>query len=217
MSPLGLASDPGSAEWTLRNPRTGEIRTYEQVELTIEGETRLVSLAQKLAVAVREAGMDWQQLESLFDDGPFKWDLALDALGTAARFAPDLIADAACVMLGVFPVDEDGNRNEKYEDERRYIRSSIKLAVFFEMLQVLGRQNDWRRLLAPFSQVLGQDLGAPANKTQVEGDVGLTESQLAELRFEGELDEDGKTSSEPVPPAPQRRRRASKTATTSAS
>jgi hypothetical protein len=162
----GTAATPETVDWTLRNPRTKEVRHYEQNELTIEGEARLIGILRTAAVALREHAFTWPQLESLFDEGPFQYDLALDLVGAVTSYAPDLLVDAALVFVGVFPTDENGQPNAEYEQHRTFVKGSLKIAMVVDMIRTFAAQNDIARMLAPFSSTLAGVLGSAAQPTQ---------------------------------------------------
>lgn len=162
----GTAATPETVDWALRNPRTKEVRHYEQTELTIEGEARLIGILRVAAITLRENQFTWPQLESIFDDGPFQYDLALDVLGPLVSYAPDLLVDAALVFLGIYPTQENGTPNPAYEQERVFVKGSLKLAIVIEMIRTFVTQNDVARMLAPFSSTLAGVLGSAPETTQ---------------------------------------------------
>lgn len=172
------ASVPEAVEWTLRHPRTKEVRHYEQIELVIEGEARLIGLARNAALALRSAGYSWDQLTSLFDDGPFNFELGFDLLGVVIETIPELAVEASMVAFGIFPVLPDGTRNEQYEGERAFLRGTIKTAHLWDMYEIARQQNDFARLLGPFSKTLAGALGRPAGGPQSPGQQDDSETGL---------------------------------------
>lgn len=147
---------PDVVERVIRNKRTGETRTFQQSELTIEGEARLIRIVHETAVALNEVGFPWTKLGPLFDEGPTDWDTVIELLGITALHAPKAIADATATFFGVYPTDEDGSRNDDYDKTVRFIRSSIKVVDFVEFVKTFTEQNDYQRLADPIGAVLGQ-------------------------------------------------------------
>lgn len=151
--------------WTIPlRPRPGvEQRTYEQRELSMDGEARLFSLLAQTAERLRKDGFDFGALINMFPDvDPDNPTAALSQyerldfgalagmLGKVAEAAPFLLSEGAATLLGIFPVDYMGNRNTKYREEVAFLRQNLHLSDVVEMLEVAWSQNDTKRLLSPF-------------------------------------------------------------------
>ena len=147
--------------WTLtakRGPHAGEPRLYEQTELTIDGEMALIALGNRAFSSLTATGYDISRLGDIFPDEmhvqDINWGAVTDLLSAIASAAPPLIAEAAAVLVGIFPTDENGARNPNYADEVSFLRSSIGLADFVEMLETFLSQNDIERLRRPFERAM---------------------------------------------------------------
>lgn len=163
MTELGSAAFPEVVEWTLRNPRTKEERQYEQTELTIEGESRLVALVQRVAANLTAEGFPWERLSDVFDPNtPTDWNLATSMLGIVASEMPEAVAESTCLFLGIYPSLEDGTRNPDFEGEKRFIRGAMTFSRWVDMVQVFAKQNDYQRLVSPFGRALatGAQMGS---------------------------------------------------------
>lgn len=160
-----MAEAPGVHEWTLRNKRTGEVRTFEQAELTIDGEVALFHLLQRAIVSLSEKGYPFDRLVAAINrpTTEFDWREIADLLGKALYELPSLASEAACVLFGIFPFDENGGRNKDFETEKAYIRKSLDVATLVEIVKVAMEQNDYERLARPFSEALQrmEELGRP--------------------------------------------------------
>jgi hypothetical protein len=157
----------GTVEWELRSARTKAVRTFEQSELSIEGEARLVSLGRKLAVALGEMGYTLDELASVLNDEErTDWQFIFEVLTKAADYVPDLAADFGTVLLGIYPTEEDGTPNGAFETDRRFLRSALNMRTLVEMLQVFTVQNDYRRVLAPFGRTLSGTMAALRGRPQ---------------------------------------------------
>ena len=78
------------------------------------------------------------------------WELILELVGLLAEVLPDLLADFALVCFGIFPSDEDRQRNEKYEGEHAFLRDTLNIAKVHDIMGVFAEQNDYLRLARPF-------------------------------------------------------------------
>lgn len=173
-----MSDEPGSAvavttvEWRLYNPRRKESRTYEQAELTIEGEARLVGLARKVGAVLADAGYTFGQLGEFFDDTRtdpetgepvgVDWPKALTLIEHVAQYAPDLIGDAMTVFFGIFPTNEDGSPNPDFDDHRLFLRGAVNIAKVTDVTRVFLAQNEYSRLIGPFSATLSEAMDAYA-------------------------------------------------------
>jgi hypothetical protein len=169
MPDKGSAVFPATVEWTLRNPRTQETRTFEQAELTIEGEARLLALVQQTARILSETAFPWDKLSALFDPAAtaIDWPAAAEMLGTVAAQLPEVVAEAACIFLSVYPQNEDGSRNPAYDVDKRFLRSALNFTRFVDIIKVFAEQNDYQRLSLPFGKAL--EAGARVTGTQSAG------------------------------------------------
>lgn len=133
-------------------------KTYVQDELTIEGEIRLAQVIGACATQLVEQGFPVARLADVVTDTDqidikLGLDLAVQALGSV----PTLAVDSTLVMLGVFPRHDNGSLNEEYDELRVKLRSAkggLKASQWAEMLEVFAKQNDMRRLTAPFVRAL---------------------------------------------------------------
>ena len=57
---------PEIKTWELRD-KTGQIRTFEQTELSIEGEVRLVQLAGITVRRLNDQGFPWEEVAKVFE------------------------------------------------------------------------------------------------------------------------------------------------------
>lgn len=160
---------PGVFTWELRNGRRRETRTYEQGEVAIEGEARLIGIARKVGVVLGEAGYTFGMLGEFFDENrEVDWDKALALAEHVALYAPDLIAETVTVFLSIYPTNEDGTRNASYDDEVAFLRGAINTARFVDMARVFMATNEYAKLIGPFSQTLSETMaayGGPAGVT----------------------------------------------------
>ena len=169
-SPTMADAYPDVRQWTFpARPRANVTpRTYEQRELTIDGEMQLFSLLSRTVVRLRATGFEFERLGEVFVNpegdtpeeaaaakGTIRWDTAAVLIGQAAEVAPGAIAQLAALLLGIFPVDHQGVRNPGFADEVGFLREHIKMADVMEMLETAAEQNDVRRLTAPFAKARG--------------------------------------------------------------
>lgn len=178
---------PSTVEWSLRNQRRKDTRHYEQTELSIEGEARLLSLARRTGeVLQNEAGLDFDRIADMFSpDSKLDWGYIYHLADVVLERAPEIVTDATLVMFSIFPTEEDGTPNKNYEDERLFVRGAINLSKFSAILQVFAEQNDYRRLAGPFwtrlfalgERVLTQPTSAPQpNEPMIESASGPVSS-----------------------------------------
>ena len=162
---MGSAVFPPAVELTLRNPRTQETRTFVQSELTIEGEARLLALVQQTAQGLSETAFPWDKLSIMFDPAVtgIDWPVAAEMLGIISTQLPDVVAEAATIFLSLYPQNEDGSRNPAYDVDKRFLRSSLNFARFYDLVITFTKQNDYMRLASPFAERLGRGAmeGAP--------------------------------------------------------
>lgn len=147
---------PPAHEWSLRSKRSGQVRTFEQSELTIEGEARLLGIVHEVAVRVTEDGFPWEKVGPLFEDGPTDWPVVIDLVGIISVRAPDAIGNVAACLLGLYPTNEDGSKNDAYDDDVRFLTGALNVVTFVEMLRVFAEQNDYQRLADPIGAILGR-------------------------------------------------------------
>lgn len=147
---------PDIREWTFTDKRSAESRTFQQAELTIDGEMQAFRLVGDAIAELRAADFPFDRLSDLFpDDGDLtNIDLALvhEMLTVIASKASLLLTRGALIMLGVFEFDEDGKRNPEYQDTYKFLRRVLHTADVVEMIETFVQQNDIERLRAPFSR-----------------------------------------------------------------
>lgn len=179
-SPRDSAVVPPIVEWRFVDVRASEARTFQQTELSIEGEARLISLASRVGEALRAVGYSWAQIGDVLDNGSV--DQMVSLVVDLAPAAPDLVTDAAMVMLGLFPTDVFGNPEPEYDADRLFIRHTINITRFADMVTVLMAQNDYQRLLRPFSRTLASAMGSLSGQASgaepSSDDYGLEPVQL---------------------------------------
>lgn len=212
------AALPEEVEIVLRHPRRKETRTYTQTELALDGEARLIQLAAKAASVLAQGGYTLTDIWQMFEVGMEKpedveWGEATTLIEYIAAYAPALLAEATTVYLGIFPTDELGNPNPEYEDHLAFIRGSVRLATFVDMTRLFMRQNDYRRLLAPFSKTLADaagSFGGASDSGEPEPSPGPSQPQRVEASDGSsiELEPEPEPTPTPVPSAPRRRRTA---------
>jgi hypothetical protein len=184
-----------SRQWTFTD-REGKSRTYEQSELTIDGEMQLFGLIARQAVKLRESGFDFAQAGQVLVDVPgggtdVNIALAGSMLAEAASIMPSFISEAAAVLLSIFPVDEQGRRNQTYTDEVAFLRRTMHTADALEMLTTFLEQNDIERLKAPFQMALSTfqkiGTGTTASPAQSPSTGGSTSSSAPDTEGPGRL------------------------------
>lgn len=157
---------PVTVSWRLRNARTHVEREFEQSELAIEGEARIVGLGRKIGILLNERGYTWAQINDLMtNEADTDWRAVLGLIDLAGDAAPDIVADAATILLGIYPANEDGTPNEAFEADRRFLRSAVSVAKFVEMVDIFRHQNDYARMLAPFGLTLSNAMAAFAGRS----------------------------------------------------
>lgn len=143
---------PETKSWELRDTKTGEVRTFEQSELSIEGEVRLVQLAGSTINRLNERGFPWDKAAEMLDENAnIDWSLASDMLMLALVDVPDIVAESTCILFGLYPVDESGVRNKDYDADKVFLKRSLNFARWIDILTVFTEQNDYQRLAKPFS------------------------------------------------------------------
>lgn len=194
-------------QWTFTDKRVDppESRTYEQAELTIDGETQLFGLIARTVGHLKDIDFPFEQLGSVVREVPdpdkpdetmqvFDVPLAGALLGQVASAVPSFLSQAAAVMLGLFPYDDDGRRNTGYDDEVKFLRRSLHLADAAEMIQTFTEQNDIARLRAPFRMAMGtlSSLGTQSPSTSP-STKGSTSSSVPDTGGPGRLPDGSRT------------------------
>lgn len=142
---------PEAHVWEFRD-RAGVTRTFEQNELKIDGEVRLVQLAGATIKRLTEAGFPWQDVTKVFaEDGSILWDKASDMLMLAVSEVPELVAESTMILFELHPKNEDGTRNKEYDTDKAFIRRAINMTRWIEIVMKFTEQNDYERLARPFS------------------------------------------------------------------
>lgn len=165
MAQEGSAGFPPVRQVAMTIARTGETRTYDQAELTIDGEALLIGLVESVAERLVEHNFPWQLLADLFesDKKPIDWSKASEILNAVKSVAPEVVVESALIFFGIFPTLEDGSRNPGYEEDKSFVRRSINFTRWVGLVQIFAEQNDYQRLAAPFGQALaaGAQVGRP--------------------------------------------------------
>jgi len=162
----GAEPVPAFHEWnlksTIRPPKgqPAEERKYEQGELSIEGEARLLGQARKIGAILKDRNFNLDAISVMVNTGEPNWDVIFEAMTIVTEEVPRLIGESACVLLGVFPTLEDGTPNPEYEDHERFLRNALNTAKFVDMLMVFVDQNDYKRLARPFWGRVRQESGS---------------------------------------------------------
>lgn len=150
-------------EWTFTS-RDGESRTFQQQELTIDGEAALFGLIAGSVVELQKKDFPFDRVADLFPEegedgeavfGPDTLSLASQMATVIATTAPHIIPKAAAILLGIFPTDEYGKPNKDYNETVAFLRKSIHAADAAEMFQTFVEQNDVQRLTVPFVTAVG--------------------------------------------------------------
>lgn len=154
MPTLQPVAVPDIKSWEFHD-KTGFSRTFEQSELTIDGEVRLIQLASKTVQHLNTQGFPWEQVSSVItEQGAWDWVKAQDLLTLAIAELPELVAESTCIMFDLSPFDDDRRRNLEYEKDKAFIRKSINFTRWVEILQTFVDQNDYQRLARPFGLAL---------------------------------------------------------------
>jgi hypothetical protein len=156
VSDIGSAIIPPTVEVRLQHKRTKAWRTYEQTELAIEGEARLLGLIHHTGVALTASDFPWDLLGQLFSDASasIDWQKAITLLGSVSIAAPNAVADSALIFFGIYPVNEDGTPNTAYDDHRAFIKGALTFTGWTGLVRTFTEQNDYQRLITPFAQAL---------------------------------------------------------------
>lgn len=156
---LGPAGYPSRMDVKLTHKRTGQERTYQQTELAIDGEAKLIGLVERAGMILSEREFPWDTLAKLFsDEGQAQLDPkqlgpdAMKVLSIVASAVPDLVIDSTCLFFGIFEFDEDGTRNPEWETERKFIRGAVGFVQWVDFVRTFIGQNDYQRLADPFAQ-----------------------------------------------------------------
>ena len=154
---MTIAVSDGAHVWEFTNRKTGESRTYEQNELTIDGEVQLFGLINRVILALNERNFPWDRVYALTDPAVgIDWTEVSSLVGLALIEVPSAASEFACIVFGVYPFDEDGKRNKDFDGEKAFIRSCITIPRLTDMLEVFVQQNDYQRLARPFGAAFRQ-------------------------------------------------------------
>lgn len=135
-------------------------RSYVQTELSIDGEVRIVQLAASLVQSLDEQGFPWKELlDVVNEEGDWNWPKLAELLTLASSQAPEMVTESTCIAFGIHPLNEDGTRNEKYHDEKLFIRKNVHFANWFDYVQTFMAQNDYERMVRPFTLTLTRAIG----------------------------------------------------------
>lgn len=154
---------PEVATWTLRNVKTQEVRTFEQSELTIDGEVRLIQLANETIRILNEKGFPWDEVGNVVaEDGTWDWPKVSELLTLVITEIPEFVAESTAILFSLSPFDDEGRRNRDYERDKLFIRNSISFPRWIEIVQKFTEQNDYERLARPFGLALtrAMDMGS---------------------------------------------------------
>jgi len=142
---------PEIKTWELRD-KTGQVRTFEQTELSIEGEVRLVQLAGITVKRLDTEGFPWDEVAKIFSETDnIDWAKASDILMLAIVEVPELVAESTAILFGLYPVDDNGVRNNSYDTDKKFLRQALNFTRWVDILTVFTEQNDYQRLARPFS------------------------------------------------------------------
>lgn len=150
---------PDTRTWSLTS-KAGVTKTFEQSELTIDGEVRIVQLANATIQSLNKAGFPWEEVATVVDkQGDWDWAKLSGLLSLAVTEVPEFVSESACILFDISPFDEEGRRNTAYESDKLFIRKSINFAKWIEVMQTFVDQNDYERLIRPFGLALTRTLG----------------------------------------------------------
>jgi len=151
---------PEIKTWELRD-KTGQIRTFEQTELSIEGEVRLVQLAGITVRRLNDQGFPWEEVAKVFDENnTIDWVAASDVLMLAIAEMPEIVSESTAILFGLYPVDDNGIRNKEYDTDKKFIRQALNFTRWVDILTVFTEQNDYQRLARPFSLAVTKAMNA---------------------------------------------------------
>lgn len=143
---------PDVKTWEVRNKKTGEVRTFEQSELSIEGEVRIVQLAGKTIQKLSTTGFPWDELARVIgESGDIDWNKASDMLMMVITEVPEFVAESTAILFSLYPVDDNGKRNPEYDKDKVFLRQGINFTQWVEIIETFTLQNDYQRLARPFS------------------------------------------------------------------
>jgi hypothetical protein len=148
---------PQRKQWEFRHLQTGEVRMYEQRELSIDGEVQLFGLANRAIERLSQKEFPWHKVRETLEVADsdaglsgIDWNAIRDLVTIAMAEVPELGSEMVTILLGIFPTDERGNRNKDFEEEVKWLRGALKFERLIDMLQVFGEQNEYKRLALPF-------------------------------------------------------------------
>lgn len=151
---------PEIKTWELRD-KTGQVRTFEQTELSIEGEVRLVQLAGITIRRLNDQGFPWEEVAKVFDENnTIDWVAASDVLMLAIAEMPEIVSESTAILFGLYPVDDNGIRNKEYDTDKKFIRQALNFTRWVDILTVFTEQNDYQRLARPFSLAVTKAMNA---------------------------------------------------------
>lgn len=131
-------------------------RRYVQTELTIDGEIKLLQLVGRTVQRIGEDEFPWSRLVDVFDEETETTNvpLAAELVTRALVYVPSFAVDSALILFGVFDVDENNKPNPEFDEHKAHLRKHIRVADWVELLVEFFEQNDYKRLIAPFAQVV---------------------------------------------------------------
>lgn len=130
-------------------------QTFEQSELTIDGEAQLLSLTARTVGTLAERGFPFERLAGVIEDsGAVNMRVIGELLPLVMTEVPEFASESAVILFGIFPVDEEGKLNPDYDRAKRLLRRSLKFTSWFDMLELFMQQNDYQRLIAPFASAV---------------------------------------------------------------
>ncbi len=174
---------PEVKAWSLRD-KTGTTRTFEQSELTIDGEVRLFQLSASTIQHLNKANFPWDEATKIVDEyGEWDWIKAAELLTLAVSELPELVSESVCIFFGLAPFNEDGSRNTTYESDKLFVRRSISFTRWVDILQVFIEQNDYNRLARPFGSALTRAMEIGMTNQLISNQQRQSETSLPESTY----------------------------------
>ena len=170
---------PQLVEWRFSLTRDpSQERHYQQAELSMAEEARILGLARQVGTELTTRDMDWQRFEKLFDDPFADPEYVMFLLQLVEEVAPGLLAEFCLTCFGILPVNVDRTPNEKYAGERDFLMQALNLRKASEVLSVFLAQNDYRRVASPFFELVraGRTTTRPTTASTSPGENGSTRS-----------------------------------------
>lgn len=168
---------PPVHEWTFRQPKSGESRLFYQSELTIDGEVALLSLATRTVGRLAEMEFPLAEIGNLQnEDKSLNVPLAAKLASMAGPILPPVSAESSAIMFGYLPTDDFGRRDPDFDEVVAFLRASMTITRWYDVIEVFMAQNDVERMIAPFGAALkkGVQLGMWAEQARELGTTSTT-------------------------------------------